>query len=166
MSEREDALAEVAPGSFALRLPARSPPSALLIAAIAALAYGCASKPATAADDVPVEYREKTNPVTLEEKRVRYYQRQFKGKCARCHGLDGTGRGKEATDQAIAPADFTDSEFMKSRTDGEFFYQILVGGEDKSAMPAFGPTSAAGWSEEKIWGMVAFVRRFSEPTQP
>jgi hypothetical protein len=30
-------------------------------------------------------------------------------------------------------------------------------------MPAFGPTSDAGWSEEKIWYMVEFVRRFSRP---
>jgi mono/diheme cytochrome c family protein len=133
------------------------------------LGLGCAPGPATAADDIPAEYRDKTNPVTLDEKGVRYYARQFKGKCARCHGLDGKGGGKEAADQAIPPADFTDTELMKSRTDGELFYQILVGGEDRSAMPDFGPASNAGWSEDKIWHMVAFIRRFAAPaesTQP
>jgi len=50
---------------------------------------------------------------------------------------------------------------MASRTDGQFFYQILMGGGERCAMPAFGPDSAQGWSEEKIWHMVAFVRRFA-----
>jgi mono/diheme cytochrome c family protein len=130
------------------------------------LVLGCASGPAATTDEVPAEYRDLSNPVTLDEKGVRYYTRQFKGKCARCHGLDGKGRGQEAGDQAVRPADFTDAVFMRSRSDGELFYQILVGGEERSAMPDFGPSSNAGWSEDKIWHMVAFVRRFAEPDEP
>jgi hypothetical protein len=55
---------------------------------------------------------------------------------------------------------------MASRTDGEFFYQILMGGGERCAMPAFGPESDHAWTEDKIWHMVAFVRRFAKPSNP
>ena len=117
---------------------------------------------ATARDDVPAEVAARENPVgELSERDVRYFQRQFKGKCARCHGLDGAGGGDEAADQAVPPTDLTDPTYMSGRTDGQLFYQILVGGGDRCAMPAFGPDSSHGWNEEKIWRMVAFVRRFA-----
>ena len=73
--------------------------------------------------------------------------------------------GDEAEDQAVPPRDFTDTAYMNSRTDGQLFYQILAGGGGESPMPAFGPGSDQAWNEEKIWGMVAFVRRFSEPAE-
>ena len=104
------------------------------------------------------------NPVTLEESEIRYYQRQFKGKCSRCHGIDGTGSGVDATsaEGLVRPANFTDAKYMASRTDGQFFYQILMGGGERCAMPAFGPESDHAWAEDKIWHMVAFIRRFSD----
>jgi mono/diheme cytochrome c family protein len=115
-------------------------------------------------DDVPKEIRNQKNPVILEDSEIRYYQRQFKGKCARCHGKDGAGGGisGEALEQAVPPANFTDAAYMKTRTDGQLFYQIFMGGGDRCAMPAFGPESDHAWTEEKIWHMVAFVRRFVE----
>lgn len=116
-----------------------------------------------ARDDTPPEIAARKNPVTLPPKKVAYFAKQFRAKCARCHGADGGGGGEEAKDQEVPPANFTDAEFMKSRTDGQLFYQILMGGGERCAMPAFGPESDHGWSEEKIWAMVAFVRRFSEP---
>lgn len=116
-----------------------------------------------ARDDVPEEVRKLENPVTLEESELRYYQRQYKGKCKRCHGADGTGRGADADRTGVPPANFTDAAYMGSRTDGELFYQILMGGGERCAMPAFGPESDHGWSEEKVWHMVAFVRRFARP---
>jgi hypothetical protein len=30
-------------------------------------------------------------------------------------------------------------------------------------MPAYGPDSDLGWSELKIWHMVAYIRRFADP---
>jgi len=113
-----------------------------------------------ARSDVPDEIASTANPETLDGDEVRYYARQYRAKCARCHGADGSGSGEEAAEQAVPPADFTDAKFMASRTDGQFFYQILMGGGERCAMPAFGPGSAQAWSEEKIWHMVAFVRRF------
>jgi len=135
----------------------------LLALASCALLVACTTGAAFARDDVPPDIAARENPEVLEESELRYYQRQYKGKCARCHGKFGDGSGAEAAPNMRAPADFTDAEYMKTRTDGQLFYQIYEGGGDACAMPAFGPESDHAWNEEKIWHLVAFVRRFAEP---
>jgi hypothetical protein len=52
---------------------------------------------------------------------------------------------------------------MANSSDGELFYRIATGYGERCAMPAFGPESDHGWKEDKIWHMVAFIRRFSDP---
>ena len=138
------------------------------VCALATWLAGIACTSVSARDDVPADVKAMKNPTTLEESDVRYYQRQFKGKCARCHGIDGTGAGAEAgaSGDLVRPANFTDAKFMASRTDGELFYQILMGGGERCAMPAFGPESDHAWTEDKIWHMVAFVRRFAKESNP
>lgn len=116
---------------------------------------------AFACDPVPADYQQLQNPVSLTEDQVAYYRKQFKTKCARCHGEKGDGGGAEAKEQKVKPANFTDAAFMNACSDGQLFYQIVNGGEAKSAMPAFGPDSDHGWSEDKVWHMVAFIRRFA-----
>lgn len=137
--------------------------SSLFLASLA-----CFSLPASsgqqARNDVPKEFVQKKNPVAaLTEDDLRYYAKQYKAKCSRCHGEDGRGGGENAKDQAVPPRDFTDAPFMATRTDGQLFYQILVGGGERSAMPAYGPTSDHAWSEDKVWHMVTFIRRFAAP---
>lgn len=127
------------------------------------VATACAA-PVSARDDVPEDIAARSNPVTLEDDEIRYYARQYRGKCAHCHGADGTGSGDDAAMQPVRPTNFTDAAHMKSRTDGQLFYQILMGGGDRCAMPAFGPDSDHAWTEDKIWHMVAYVRRFAEPS--
>ena len=118
---------------------------------------------AAARDDVPADVAARKNPsAELSARDVRYFTRQFKGKCARCHGIDGSGGGEEAGEQDVPPTDFTDTARMAKRSDGQLFYQILMGGGERCAMPAFGPESSHGWNEEKIWRMVSFVRRFAQ----
>jgi mono/diheme cytochrome c family protein len=138
----------------------------LFCASIASLSVAaCIALPisTSARDDVPEEIAGQENPVTLTPRKVEYYTKQFRAKCARCHGPTGDGGGEESAGQAVPPTDFTDADYMGSRSDGQLFYQILMGGGERCAMPAFGPESDHGWSEEKIWHMVAFVRRFSAP---
>ena len=134
--------------------------------ALSVLAAACMPQLALSRDDVPEEVRKQANPVELEESEVRYYTRQFKGKCSRCHGLDGSGKGEATSEDLVPPADFTDVAYMATRTDGQLFYQILMGGGDRCAMPSFGPDSDHAWTEEKIWHMVAFVRRFGDRPTP
>ena len=138
-----------------------------LLALLSCCALACVGTGSThhqsARDDVPEEYAELANPVDkISPGRIRYFERKYKAQCARCHGIDGRGGGDEAEGQLVSPRDFSDAAFMATRSDGQLFYQILVGGGDRSAMPAYGPESDVGWSEEKIWKMVHFVRRFAD----
>jgi mono/diheme cytochrome c family protein len=143
------------------------PTRAVVAVSLAACAVAVLPACATARDDVPDEIAGQGNPVEeLTPREVRYYAKQYRTKCARCHGADGRGGGEDAKKQEVPPADLTDATYMGSRSDGQLFFQILVGGGDACAMPAFGPTSDHGWSEEKIWHMVAFVRRFAAPEEP
>jgi len=134
---------------------------ALLVALVSAQLTFLAVTVASARDDVPADLMDKPNPVELEETELRYYKRQWKGKCSRCHGMDGKGGGKNAAAQLVPPTNFTDADHMRTRTDGQLFYQIFMGGGDRCAMPAFGPESDYAWSEDKIWHLVAYVRRFA-----
>lgn len=125
-------------------------------------ALACAPPAVTAArNDVPDEIAARPNPETLEPDEERYYRRQYRAKCARCHGKDGTGAGVEAAEQPVPPADFSDAKLMGTRTDGQLYYQILMGGGERCAMPAFGPESSHAWDDAKIWHMVALVRLFA-----
>jgi mono/diheme cytochrome c family protein len=146
-----------------MRAAARGLAKTLPLLALATCVGVFDAPPISARDDVPPEIAERENPVQLTEPRVRYFARQFRGKCARCHGAKGDGGGEEAQAQDVPPRDFTDAAFMGTRTDGQLFYQIYAGGGERCAMPAYGPGSDHGWNEEKIWGMVAYVRRFAKP---
>jgi mono/diheme cytochrome c family protein len=117
----------------------------------------------TAREDVPQEYIEMENLTPpLDEKDVSYLARKYKASCVRCHGVDGAGGDEKQQLKDFPPRNFTDAAFMKTRSDGQLFYQILKGGGERSAMPAMGPGSDAGWPEERIWKMVRYVRRFAE----
>jgi mono/diheme cytochrome c family protein len=151
-------------------MPKSSVAQRFVACALTAWLAGLACTSVSARDDVPDDAKAMKNPVTLEESEIRYYQRQFKGKCSRCHGRDGTGTGTgtdaSSAEGLVRPANFTDAKYMASRTDGQFFYQILMGGGERCAMPAFGPESDHAWTEDKIWHMVAFIRRFSAASNP
>ncbi len=94
----------------------------LLLILTAAIGIGAVPSDACARDDVPEDVAHLENPVVLEESELRYYKRQYKGKCARCHGKDGSGGTERVEPPLLAPADFTDAKYMASRTDGQFFY--------------------------------------------
>ena len=135
----------------------------------AALIFSILTLPAhlSAESKVPAEYRTMINPVMLTQDKVAYWWRQYFGKCAGCHGVHGNA-AREMKEMytpeqlkemgLVLPADFTDLDYMNSRTDGELFYQISHGGAGNSYMPAFGADSDVGWGEKKVWGIVAFIR--------
>lgn len=117
--------------------------------------------PILAMAEVPEGYKELKNTIELSEDQLPYWKEQFSAQCSRCHGDQGDG-GSKVEKGFPQPVDFTDEKLMTTKTDGELFYQIELGGEDDSDMPDFGPDSALGWDEEKIWRMVAFIRLFSK----
>lgn len=129
-------------------------------------AFACAAPRSDARDDVPEEIAKQTNPMpALSAERLAYFEKQFQTKCARCHGKDGAGGGPEAAAQPVPPANLTDAKRMDTRSDGQLFYQILMGGGEKSPMPAFGPESSQGWEKEKVWEMVRYVRTLAPATK-
>ncbi len=138
------------------------PIGAILVSLLITQGVACHGTVATTQqgrEDVPREYIEMRNPVPeLSESRVKYFKKQLKTKCGRCHGADGTGGMPESEGQEYPPRDFTDAEYMQTRSDGQLFYQILVGGGERCAMPAYGPESDHAWTEKKIWEMVTFLR--------
>ncbi len=117
--------------------------------------------PILANADVPEDYRNLVNPMELSADQIPYWKKQYSAQCSRCHGESGDG-GEKVEKGYPQPLNFTDKQLMDTKTDGELFYQIEIGGEDDSAMPDFGPDSALGWDEEKIWQMVTFIRLFSK----
>ena len=63
----------------------------LVLGAVMAVMAGKASE-SMACDAVPEKYRALKNPVAeLSERKVKYWAKQYKAKCARCHGEDGSG---------------------------------------------------------------------------
>lgn len=126
------------------------------------VAFLACAPASSARDDTPPEIHEAKSPVVLDAAKQAYYAKQFKANCARCHGATGDGGGEDAATQPVPPANFRDRARMATRSDGQLYWQILKGGAPRSEMPAFGPGSDKSWSEEKIWGMVAFLRTFSE----
>ena len=134
----------------------------LALLSIAFSAAIVASGLSFARDDTPPEIVEAKNPVLLDASKKAYYAKQFKANCARCHGATGDGGGDDAASQPVPPANFRDRALMATRSDGQLYWQILRGGAPRSEMPAFGPGSDKSWSEEKIWGMVAFLRTLTD----
>jgi mono/diheme cytochrome c family protein len=132
---------------------------------IVLVALHAGAPPASARDDTPPEIAATKNPVVLDAAKRAYYAKQFKANCARCHGARGDGGGDDAAAQPVPPADLTDATRMAARSDGELYWQIRTGGAPRSEMPAFGPGSAKSWNDEKLWGMVAFLRTLAEPSE-
>lgn len=136
--------------------------SSMLSIPISAAILACL--PASAArDDAPREIVDTPNPVKLDARKQTYFANQFRANCARCHGAKGDGGGDDAASQAVPPTNLTDAAYMATQTDGQLFWQILKGCAPRCEMPPFGPGSDKSWNEEKIWGMVAFVRTLAAP---
>ena len=106
---------------------------------------------------VPEEVKKLKNPITPSELTLKAAKAIYIDECAQCHGEHGKGDGPEAMMHSPAPADLTDARQMNTVTDGEIFYQISEG---RKPMPSF----KKRLTEEQRWGLVLFVRSFSQPT--
>lgn len=84
----------------------------------------------------------------------------FAGICARCHGADG--RGGVAPDGGVAPRNFTDPAFQRTRNDADI-RRAIVKGRANGAMPAFGRTFTAAQIEALVKQVRAFGARGERP---
>jgi len=106
---------------------------------------------------VPEEVKKLKNPIAPTESTLKAAKGIYMDECAECHGEYGKGDGPKAMMHTPAPADLTDAGQMNKVTDGKIFYQISEG---RKPMPSF----KKRLTEEQRWGLVLFVRSFSQPT--
>lgn len=98
----------------------------------------------------PTEARPET-PMSLAESET-----LFSVKCSRCHGLSGTGKGKEYLEHLPRPRNLTNRPFFSAVSDDRIAHSISHGVAG-TAMPAF----AEELSSEQMWGLVDKVRHLS-----
>jgi len=57
----------------------------------------------------------------------------YMGYCLPCHGMEGKGDGPlaESLEEGVMPRNFTDAEYMSSRSDEELFKVIKFGGKSQ-----------------------------------
>lgn len=106
---------------------------------------------------VPEEVKKLKNPVAPTDSTLKAAKGFYMNECAECHGEHGKGDGPKAMMHTPMPADLTDAGQMSTVTDGEIFYQISEG---KKPMPSF----KKRLTEDERWGLVLFVRSFSQPS--
>jgi mono/diheme cytochrome c family protein len=117
-----------------------------------------AREPLRATPTAPVEYLQMTNPFGRQSEAIEEAKAIYKRACKKCHGADGKGRGSATRGMAVKPPDYTDTEFMNSRKDGQLLWIILNGSDPNT-------TEMTGFkgklSEDDAWKLVLFIREFT-----
>jgi len=93
----------------------------------------------------------KKNPIRFSEASVERGKRVFKTQCALCHGEKGDGKGDLATEMKLTLPDFTKSDTLANRTDGELF---AIVGTGKDPMPG----QKGRLTDQHIWNLVNYLR--------
>lgn len=81
----------------------------------------------------------------------------YKELCAKCHGAEGRGDGREAATLTTKPRDFRDCARMKKFTDAELFGVIKDGGEAAKLSDDM-PSYSDAMEDDEIQDLVVFVR--------
>jgi len=104
--------------------------------------------------EVPTEYKNMENPVTVDDNSLKNGELYYKKYCASCHGKTGLGDGPKARILRTFPGDFS-IDYYQNQTDGEHFYKTKFG---RDAMPKYDKKVP----DEKIWDMVNYMRTFKK----
>lgn len=110
---------------------------------------------------IPIEHRNRPNPVSLSPDLLQEGLAHFADHCAVCHGNDGSGRtpiGKNVYPKApdLRVAD------TQSMSDGELFW-VIHNGIRFTAMPAWGEGELD--KDLDSWKLVHFIRHLPQLTQ-
>lgn len=107
---------------------------------------------------LPKEEREvaalRRNPVPATPASVQKGGELFAIYCTPCHGAQGRGNGPVST-KFVPPADLTNADLQKGRTDGYWQSYMSVGG---AVMPSYGEALSA----EERWHVVNFLRTLAQ----
>jgi mono/diheme cytochrome c family protein len=107
---------------------------------------------------LPKEEREaaalRRNPIPATPASVQKGGELFAIYCTPCHGAQGKGNGPVST-KFVPPADLTNADLQKGRTDGYWQSYMSVGG---AVMPSYGEALSA----EERWHVVNFLRTLAQ----
>jgi mono/diheme cytochrome c family protein len=107
---------------------------------------------------LPREEREaaalRRNPIPATPASVQKGAELFVINCTPCHGAQGKGNGPVST-KFVPPADLTNADLQKARTDGYWQSYLSVGG---AVMPSY----AEALSAEERWHVVNFLRTLAQ----
>jgi mono/diheme cytochrome c family protein len=107
---------------------------------------------------LPKEEREaaalRRNPIPATPASVQKGGELFVIYCTPCHGAQGKGNGPVST-KFVPPADLTNADLQKARTDGYWQSYMSVGG---AVMPSYGEALSA----EERWHVVNFLRTLAQ----
>jgi mono/diheme cytochrome c family protein len=87
-------------------------------------------------------------------------QHLYQHYCVACHGIEGTGTGRNAPyleQMGRAPRDHTDVWYMNRLSDAEL-YRAISEGKRRDGEPPFMPWWGYTLTAEDIWNLVAFIR--------
>jgi mono/diheme cytochrome c family protein len=101
--------------------------------------------------NVPVEEKERKNPVRFTELSVDRGKKVFQNHCVLCHGINADGKGDFTGVYGVHPPDFTDPKQLRQHTDGELFYIIGTGSEKM-------PGQHRKLPEKQRWDVVNYLR--------
>ena len=108
----------------------------------------------------PQEYLDMENPIDeddVDDDFLKKVKKTYKRKCSKCHGASGDGEGSASEEIEIKPTAFNAPGYFDEKSDGQLFWITKVGSEG-TEMEGFGPESDTGYSEEKLWGLVSYIR--------
>ena len=105
---------------------------------------------------IPAGAEKEANPVKSAPAVLKQGKSLFDSNCARCHGPEGKGDGKES-DPSTPAADLTDPFRADLNPDGVIFHRVASG--KPPAMPAF----KSQLSPEQIWTLVHYVKSLRTP---
>jgi mono/diheme cytochrome c family protein len=101
--------------------------------------------------DVPAKYKNMANPHKSDATLVNVGKTLYVKHCRSCHGNTGLGDGVKAKSLATFPGEFNSPKF-KAQTDGEIFFQSIIGRDE---MPNYESKIP---DEEDRWAVVMYIQ--------
>ena len=122
---------------------------------------GCGQDPAEEKPSSPASAPSAPSPaprahLVTEETRDTY---QFY--CTQCHGIDGHGKGINASHLTVPPRDHTKADYLETRTDEQLFAAIQQGGLAVGRAPCM-PSWQYTLDENTMRSLVSYIRELCQ----
>jgi len=91
-------------------------------------------------------------------------KRLYRENCVPCHGVTGKGDGAGAKSLPVRPADHTDREAMKSRSD-TFLHDVIAKGGSAMGLSPFMPAWGSILKDNEIQELVDYIRTLANPSK-